>query len=329
MTHSKVFNNKRVVITGGLGFIGSTLAKRLVEYNANVTLLDSMNTGCGGNYHNIREIENDVEVITGDICNPDITGTITGDLDYLFNLAAQTSHMGSLTDPFGDMNANVNSQLMILERLRHLNSKARVVYTSTRQVYGKSTRLPVKEDHPRNPVDINGVNKLAGESYHILYNKLHGIDVTVLRLTNTYGPRMRIKDAYQNFLGGWIGNVVRGMPIEVWGGTQLRDYNFVADVINALILAAASEDTSGKVFNLGGTEPVNLFQLTETLTAIDSNITVVKREFPEERKSVDLGDFYSDATFIRNNLGWEPETDLKTGLTRTLEYFRENQEYYL
>lgn len=230
----------KVLITGGLGFIGSSLACRLVDLGADVTLVDSLIPEYGGNLFNISGIEEKVSVNISDVRDEHSMKYLVQGQDYLFNLAGQTSHMDSMQDPFTDLEINAKSQLFILEACRKYNPDIKIVFASTRQIYGKPEYLPVDEKHPLRPVDINGVNKLAGEWYHLLYNNVHGIRASVLRLTNTIGPRMRVKDARQTFLGIWIRLLVDGKPFEVWGGNQLRDFTYVDDAVDAFLMVAAT-----------------------------------------------------------------------------------------
>ena len=234
-----------------MGFIGSNLARRLVEFNNKVTLIDNLIPEHGGNPRNLHDLEDKISINLFDIRDENTIQEIIKGHDFLFNLAGQTSHLDSMENPFLDLDINARAQLSILEACRRKNPDIRVVFASTRQIYGKPKYLPVDEQHPLHPVDVNGINKIAGEQYHILYHEVYGIASSILRLTNTYGPRMRIKDARQTFLGIWIRNLLQGKPIQVFGdGKQRRDYNFVDDVIDALLLSATSDDAIGKAFNL-------------------------------------------------------------------------------
>jgi len=249
--------------------------------------------------------------------------------DYLFNLAGQTSHMDSMADPYTDLEINCHAQLSILETCREHNSGIKIVFASTRQIYGKPDYLPVDEKHLLRPTDVNGINKMAGEWYHILYNNVYGIRASALRLTNTYGPRMRVKDARQTFLGIWIKLLVEGKPFEVWGGEQLRDFTFVEDAIDAMLLAAALEEANGKAYNLGGCEVVSLRQLAELLVQINGGGQFTAREFPADRKRIDIGDYYADDSRIRSELGWKPSVTLEEGLHTSLSFYRDNLQSYL
>lgn len=249
--------------------------------------------------------------------------------DFLFNLAGQTSHMDSMSDPFTDLEINAKAQLSILEACRAHNPGVKIVFAGTRQIYGRPDHLPVDEDHPIRPVDINGIHKVAGEWYHLLYNNVYGLRSTVLRLTNTYGPCMRIKDARQTFVGIWIRLILEGKPFEVWGGEQLRDFTYVDDCVAALLMAAANPKADGRVYNLGGNSVVSLRELAATLIAVHKGGSYVLREFPAERKKIDIGDYYSKDARIRGELGWRPTTSLAEGLKCSLAYFAPRLEQYL
>lgn len=318
----EIYSGRQVLITGGLGFIGSNLARRLVRYGSNVTLVDSLIPEYGGSFRNLAGLEGRVHVNISDVRDHHSLPVFVRDQHFLFNLAGQTSHMDSMTDPETDLQINARAQLSILEACRRHNPAIRVVFASTRQLYGKPDFLPVNEEHPLRPVDVNGINKLAGEHYHLLYDRNYGIRSTVLRLTNTIGPRMRVKDARQTFVGVWIRALVEGKPFEVWGGEQLRDFTYVDDCVDAMLLAAASETAVGKVFNLGGPPPVSLSDLAALLVEVNGGGEFRIRSFPTDRKKIDIGDFYADWKLIKSTLGWRPRTTLKQALAKTLAYYR-------
>jgi len=323
------FDGAQVLITGGLGFVGSTLAHRLVEKGARVTLVDSLIPIYGGNLRNIAGIENQVNVNIADVRDQYSMDYLVQGQDYLFNLAGQSSHMDSMRDPYTDLDINCRAQLSILEACRKHNPKLKVVYTSTRQIYGKPDFLPVDERHLLHPTDVNGVNKMAGEWYHIVYNNVYNIRACALRLTNTIGPRMRVKDARQTFLGIWIKQLIEGQPIQVWGdGTQIRDFTYVDDCVDALLLSAASPAADGQIFNLGSDETINLRDLAALLIEINGGGSFDVIPFPADRKPIDIGDYYADYRLIQGRLGWRPRVALREGLRRTLEFYRAEREHY-
>jgi len=326
---SSAFSGAKVLITGGLGFIGSNLAHRLVDLGAKVTLMDSLIPEYGGLEYNVHGIRDRVTVNIADVRDAHALARLIEDQKYLFNLAGQTSHVDSMTDPRTDLEINAAAQLSILETCRKHNPGVKLVFASTRQLYGRPQYLPVDEKHPIQPVDVNGINKLAGEWYHLLYNNIYGIRACALRLTNTYGPRMRVKDARQTFLGIWIRNMIQGRPIHVYGdGTQLRDFNYVDDAVDALMAAATNPKSEGQVFNLGSGEVISLKALAEKLVALRGSGSYEVVPFPPERKAIDIGDYYSDFAKIRTELGWEPRIGLNEGLRRTLDYYARHGRHY-
>ena len=323
------YNGKQVLITGGLGFIGSNLARALVAQGAQVTLVDSLIPQYGGNPYNIADIRDQVSVNVCDVRDPFAMAYLLKGKDYLFNLAGQTSHMDSMSDPQTDLDINATAQLSILEACRKANPGIKIVFASTRQLYGKPEYLPVDEKHPIRPVDVNGINKFAGEWYHLLYNNVYGIRACALRLTNTYGPGMRVKDARQTFLGIWVRLLIEGKPIKVFGdGLQLRDFNYVDDCVEALLLAGASDKANGKVYNLGSTEVIGLKALAEKMVTLGHGGTFELIPFPAERKAIDIGDYYSDFNLITQELGWTPKVELLEGLQQTMAYYQAHHTQY-
>lgn len=326
--YEEAFRGKKVLITGGLGFIGSNLAIRLVDVGADVLLVDSLIPEYGGNLFNIEDVKDKVRVNISDVRDEHSMRYLVQGQDYLFNLAGQTSHLDSMEDPYTDLEINAKAQLSILEACRRYNPNIKLVFASTRQIYGKPEYLPVDEKHPLRPVDVNGINKMAGERYHLLYNDVYGIRSCVLRLTNTYGPRMRVKDARQTFLGIWIRLLLEGRPFEVWEGDQLRDFTYVNDVVDALLMAAATPDADGQIFNLGGEAVISLKDLAALLVEINGGGHYQIHPFPPERKRIDIGDYYADFKHIRIVLGWSPKVPLRQGLAQTISFFREYLEHY-
>jgi UDP-glucose 4-epimerase len=321
--------DKRVLITGGLGFIGSNLARALVAKGAQVTLVDSLIPKYGGNSRNIADISSHVTVNICDVRDPFAMSYLLHGKDYLFNLAGQTSHMDSMSDPQTDLDINVSAQLSILEACRKTNPSIKIVFASTRQLYGKPDYLPVDEKHPVRPVDVNGINKLTGEWYHLLYSKIYGIRACALRLTNTYGPGMRVSDSRQTFLGIWVRLLIEGKPIKVFGdGLQLRDFNYVDDCVEALMLAGASDEANNKIYNLGSTEVIGLKALADMMVGLGYGGAYELIPFPSDRKAIDIGDYYGDFGLISRELGWSPKVDLLSGLRKTVAYYQANHPHY-
>ncbi len=316
------FVGKHVLITGGLGFIGSNLARALVFEGAAVTLIDSLVPEYGGSRFNVHDIEPKLTINISDVRDRYSLASLIANQDVLFNLAGQTSHLDSMENPFTDLEINSRAQLSILETCKQINRDLKIVFASTRQIYGRPTYLPVDEQHPVVPVDVNGINKMAGEWYHTLYGSVYGIPVSVLRLTNTYGPGMRIKDSRQTFLGVWIRSLLEGRPIEVWEGEQLRDLNYVDDVVEAFLKVSLSSEADGKVFNLGADPPIKLIELAKLLVEANGGGSYEVRRFPENRKRIDIGDYYSNFDSIRSLLHWAPRVSLDQGLRKTLSYYR-------
>lgn len=323
------FLKKNALITGGCGFIGSNLARKLLASGARVTIVDSLVPSYGGNLQNIADIRDKVWLNIADVRDSHAMSYLIRDQDYLFNLAGQTSHMDSMTDPYTDLEINAEAQLSILEAARQFNPSIRIVFASTRQLYGKPQYLPVDEQHPIVPVDVNGINKLAGEGYHLLYNNVYGIKSTCLRLTNTYGPGMRVKDARQTFLGIWIKQILGGKSIQVFGdGKQLRDFNYVDDVVDAILLAATKDQAVGEVINLGASEVIDLADLAKKMVEIYGSGQWGLVPFPAERKSIDIGDYYSNWDKANSMLGWSPSVNLSEGLKRSIDFYKRDGAFY-
>ncbi len=323
------FAGARVLITGGLGFIGSTLARALVRLNANVVVIDSLVPEYGGLLYNVAGLEDRLTINISDVRDEHSLRHLVRGQDVIFNLAGQTSHLDSMTDPYTDLEINARSQLSILEACRHEAPGVKIVFASTRQIYGRPERLPVDESHPIAPVDVNGINKTAGEWYHLLYGDVYGLRTSVLRLTNTYGPRMRVRDARQTFLGIWMRRALGDEEILVYGdGSQRRDLTYVDDAVAAFLLAAAHDETNGRVYNLGGAGNVSLLELAEIVVAAAGSGRVRIVPFPPARKSIDIGDFYADWSAIEHDLGWRPTVGVEEGVRRTLAYYREHGAQY-
>ena len=324
------FKNLNVLITGGLGFIGSNLAENLVKYGSYVTCVDSLIPEYGGNTYNVSEIKSKIDINIADIRDQFSMNHIVKNKDIIFNLAGQTSHLDSMEDPLTDLDINCRSQITILEACKNYNPNVKIVFASTRQIYGKPIYLPVDENHPIQPIDVNGINKFAGESYHLLYHNVYGINSTVLRLTNTFGQKMRIKDSKQTFLGIWLRNVLENKPICIYGdGCQLRDLNYIDDVVNALLMVAIYSKSNGKVYNLGSKEIISLNDLAEKLTQANGSGVIDKKQFPKKLKKIDIGNYYSNFDKITKEINWKPKFSINEGLLNTLNYYRSNLLKYI
>jgi len=324
------FARRRALVTGGLGFIGSQLARRLLALGAEVSVIDALVPGHGGNSFNVVDVRDRLAVTLADVCDRSAIESAVAGQDYLFHLAGQVSHTDSMREPAGDLDNNCRAALSVLEACRRLNPTVRVAFAGTRQIYGRPQRLPIDESHPVRPVDVNGVHKWAAEQYHRLYHEVHGLPSVVLRLTNTYGPGQLVKHARQGFIGWFVRKAVEGGEIEIMGdGSQLRDLNYVDDVVDALLLAASTPSAWGQAYNLGAPEPVSLEALAQRLVAIAGRGSYRFVPFPPERKSIDIGSVRVDYGKIRRELGWEPRVGLREGLTRTLRYYEQHLHHYL
>jgi nucleoside-diphosphate-sugar epimerase len=319
---------RRTAILGGLGFIGSTLARGLAESGADVLVIDNEAAGSGANAANLRGYERKLEVVRGDIRDTEMLNHRLSGCDVIFNLAAESSHQASMDSPLLDLEVNAGGALAVLEACRKVAPDAVIVFASTRQVYGRPSYLPVDENHPVRPVDVNGVSKVAGEQFHQLYHSIYGQRTIVLRLTNVFGPCMRIADARQNFLGEWMRRSLLGEPLEVWGGDQLRDLTFVDDAVEALVLAAQTKETLGRVLNVGGCTPVSLIALAELLAQLNKRGGFCVKPFPASRARIDIGSYYSSDAAFRSLTGWAVRTPLADGLKLTLDYFEQHLAEY-
>ncbi|MEO6597188.1 MAG: NAD-dependent epimerase/dehydratase family protein [Planctomycetota bacterium] len=316
-------------MTGGLGFIGSNLVHTLVDLDAKVTIVDALIRNHGGDARNVESIAERIHIHVSDLRDVSALRLLVKDQDVIFHLAGQVSHGDSMRDPELDLAVNCLSTINLLEACRHNNPRAVLLYASTRQVYGRPVRLPVDEDHPTVPVDVNGINKLAAEYYHILYHRTYELPSVVLRLTNTYGPRQQIKNDRQGFTGVFLRRAMRGEKIQVFGdGKQRRDFNHVDDVVRALLVAAATEDCRGRIFNLGAVTPYSLNDFISTLRTL-RHFEVEHVPFPNDRRLIDIGDYYGDWARFAAATGWRPQIELKDGLASTIDFFEQHAEVYL
>jgi UDP-glucose 4-epimerase len=327
--HRDFYRNRRVLVTGGLGFIGSNLCRTLADLGARVTAVDSLLPDYGGNLFNLSGYEDRVRVNIADVRGHGMEYLVRGQ-EVLFNLAGQVSHIDSMTDPVTDLEINCTSQLRVLEAVRRGNPGLKIVYAGTRQVYGRPRYLPVDEKHLLQPVDVNGINKISGEFYHLVYHQVYGIRASSLRLTNTYGPRQLIRHSRQGFIGWFVRQAAFGEEIQIFGdGSQQRDFNHVDDVVDAFLRAAAMDQADGKVFNLGDEQPISLLELAKMLVEVAGEGRYILVPFPADRKRIDIGDFYADTSKVRSTLGWTPSVPLRRGLEETIAYYRENREHYV
>ena len=323
------FKDKQVLITGGMGFIGSNLAIKLVSEGARVTILDAMLPQYGGNFYNLESVKTQLEINTSDMRDKSKLLDLVKGKEFIFNLAGQVSHQDSMTDPFLDLDVNVKAQLNLLEACRQCAAGSVIVYSSTRQLYGAPEYLPVDERHPVNPTDVNGINKLAAEQYHSLYSKVYGMKIVSLRLTNTYGPRQLIKNARQGFVGWFVNRAILGETIQLFGtGEQIRDFTYVDDVVSALCIAASTPNCHGRVYNLGG-EQATLKQVAELLIKHCGKGRIEITPFPEERRKIDIGNFYGSYEKFAADVGWRPKIGLSDGLRNMIDYYKANKDFYL
>jgi UDP-glucose 4-epimerase len=329
----RFYGEKRVLVTGGLGFIGSNLAIKLLDLGAYVTVVDSLIAETGGNPFNIEPVQDNprISVRTVDVRDVLAMERLVRNQAVIFNLAGQVSHIDSMHDPFTDLEINCRSQLALLDTCRRVAPETKVVFASTRQIYGRvaEEHLPVDERQPPSPVDVNGINKLAGERYHVLYNNVYGIHTSVLRLTNTYGPRMLVKNNRQTAIGWLIRQAMDGETITIFGdGMQLRDFTYVDDAVEAFLMAGANDAANGQVFNVGAIEPISLRELADLLIEVAGSGSYELIPFPPDRKAIDIGSIYVDDRKIRRVLKWRPSVDLREGLSRTIEYCRAHRAEY-
>jgi UDP-glucose 4-epimerase len=316
------------MVTGGLGFIGSNLVHKLVELEANVLIIDCVMPNQGGNPFNIHSIRDKVKVYFVDIRDKRAMNKLVKEQNFIFNLAAQLSHIRSMTDPFTDLDINCRGHLTLLEACKKHNRGVRIVYTGTRGQYGRVKYLPVDEKHPMKPIDTNGITKMAGEQYHLLYNDAYGIRSSSLRLTNTYGPRHQMKNCEQGFVNWFIRKAIDGETIKIFGeGKQKRDLNFVSDAVSAILFVGAINSSAGKVYNIGSGVSTSITDIAKWIVEIAGNGSYEFTPTPKDRTIIEVGDYFSDITKIKK-LGWSPQIGLKEGLEKTIEFYTKNREKY-
>jgi UDP-glucose 4-epimerase len=324
------YRGRAVMITGGLGFIGSNLARLLADLGADVLLVDSLISDYGGNLFNINGFADRVRVNVADIRQQSTMNYLVQDRDVIFNLAGQVSHIDSMREPYTDLEINCRSQLTLLEACRHHNPRVKVVFAGTRQVYGRPDSLPVDESHLVRPTDVNGINKAAGEYYHLVYNNVFGVRACSLRLTNVYGPRQLISHNRQGFIGWFIRLAIEDKPIQIYGdGSQLRDFVFVDDAADAFLRAGATDACNGEVFNVGGDQPISHRDLSTLLVDVAGTGSVRYTDWPPDKKAIDIGSFYADSSKFRRVTGWTPDVPLADGLRRTVAFYRQHYDRYV
>lgn len=324
------YRGRAVMVTGGLGFIGSNLARALVRLGADVLLVDSLIPDYGGNLYNIDGLEGRLRVNVADVREESTIDYLVRGREVIFNLAGQVSHVDSMRDPKTDLEINCRSQLTLLEACRRHNPGVKVVYAGTRQIYGKPARLPVDETHLVRPTDINGINKAAGEYYHLVYHSVFGVRTCSLRLSNVYGPRQLVKHNRQGFIAWFIRLAVEGGEIEIYGdGSQMRDFVYVDDAVDAFLRAGATDAVNGEVFNVGGSQPISHRDLVSMLLEIAAAGTVRFVDWPADKKAIDIGSFYADSTRFQRAVGWQPRVNMREGLSRTVAFYREHLPRYL
>jgi len=324
------YDGRRVMITGGLGFIGSNLARQLVALGARVLVVDSLIADYGGNLHNVAGLENRLRINIADVRQESTMSYLVRDQDVIFNLAGQVSHIDSMQDPYTDLEINCRSQLFLLQACRRNNPGVKIVFAGTRQVYGRPDSLPVTEDHLVRPIDVNGINKVAGEYYHLLYNNLSHVRACSLRLTNVYGPRQLIRHNRQGFLGWFIRLALEDAEIQIYGdGLQQRDFVYVDDACDAFLRAGASDAANGQVLNVGGLQPLTHREVVERLIAAAGSGRYRFVPWPPEKRAIDIGSFYADSSRIRGVLGWEASTSIEAGLAKTMAFYREAWPHYV
>ena len=324
------YRGRRVMVTGGMGFVGSNLAHQLVALGAQVLIVDSMIPDYGGNAFNVSGLEGKLRINIADVRQRSTMNHLVQQVEVIFNLAGQVSHIDSMQDPDTDLDINCRAQLSLLEACRRHNPAVKVVFAGTRQVYGRPDSLPVSEQHLVRPTDVNGINKAAGENYHLVYNNVFGVRACSLRLTNVYGPRQLLKHNRQGFIGWFIRLAIEGREIPIYGdGSQMRDFVFVDDAADAFLRAGASDRCNGHVFNVGGAEPIAHKALVELLVGIAGSGTYQMVEWPAEKKAIDIGDFYADSSRFLETVGWRPTTTLAQGLAKTIAFYRAHFQHYV
>jgi UDP-glucose 4-epimerase len=323
------YQGSACLVTGGMGFIGSSIVRVLVALGARVTIVDQMAPEQGGNRFNLEGIEDRVDVRIHDIGDEAQMAEAVRGQDYVFNLAGKSSHVDSLESPFYDMETNVRGQLVLLEALRKHAPGARVVFAGTRSVYGAIQTSPVAEDHPFLPTEVNSANKAVADLYHIAYWHAHGISTVSLRLTNIYGPRMLMGHSRQGFINWFVRLAIEGREFRLYGdGSQLRDLVYVDDTVEAFLVAGLQREQQGVAFNIGSGRAASLREIAETLVELTGRGSLTYVPFPEEARRIEIGDYVADTRLSRERLGWQARTSLREGLQATCAYYEAHRRHY-
>ena len=325
----EVFKAKRVLVTGGLGFIGSNLTIRLVELGARVTIVDNMMPRLGGNLSNVKQIADHIHINFSDVRDSHSMDYLVKDQEFIFHLAGQVNHVDSIRNPIQDLDINCRGTLVLLESCRQYNRDVKIIFAGTRGEYGSSVKLPVAEDHPTNPKGIYAVTNLTAEKMILVYDNVHKIPGACLRITNTYGPRHQMAHDEYGVLNWFIRKAIDGEIVPVFGdGRILRDFLYVDDLVDCFLQVAACDRAYGEVFNVGSGIPISFIELAKKIVQIAGKGKVAFTEFTQERKEVEPGDYYTDISKIKQIVGWEPKTDLEQGLRRTIEFYRKYKKEY-
>jgi nucleoside-diphosphate-sugar epimerase len=330
MVNTKELAGKNVVITGGLGFLGSNLARRAIELGANVTLIDTLNPLYGGNYYNIKGIEHKVTLIINDTRNIEIVEPFIKKADIIYHFAAQVSYIDSLNMPNEDYNLNAQSTLIILELCRKHNPKAKILFASSRMVLGKVEGNMMTEDAIPNPLSLYGIHKLTSEKYLGMYYKDFGIPYVVLRITNPYGIRQQIKHSKYSLVGWFIRQAMENKEISIFGtGTQLRDYIYSEDIVNAFLMCAVCEDAIGQIVNIGSGVSTQFKDMVETVVKVVGKGSVKYTPWPKEYEKIETGDIKTDISKLKSLTGWNPENSIEQGIQKTYEYYKQYKQFYI
>lgn len=328
MAKDNFYRKKNILITGGLGFIGSNLAIKLVGFGSQVTILDALLPDYGGNKFNIYPIKDKIKLKLTDMRDEKLVEKLVADQDFIFNLAGTLSHIDSMTDPFTDLDINCRAQLSLLEACKSVNREAKIIFAGTRNQYGKAIYLPVDEKHIQEPTDINGINSIAAEKYHLLYGRIYNMPTVSVRMTNTFGPRHQMKHPRQGVLNWFLRLLIDDQEVSLFGdGSQIRDINYVDDVVEALLEVAKSKKSNGQIYNIGG-EAMTLKQFIEAAIKILGRGKYKIVEFPKDRKEIEIGNYVADIKKIKEEIGWEPKYKVEKGIEETFNYYISNKKHY-